>query len=150
MFQVRVQEEDFDVGAEISRMTESRSDVGALASFVGLVRSTPEKPVSSMTLEHYPGMTERKLEEIAAVAHDRWDLTGSLIIHRYGRMVPGDQIVLVVTGSAHRLAAFESCQFLMDWLKTKAPFWKLEETPDGAEWVDAREADDEAARRWGS
>ena len=150
MFEVRVQEEDFDVGAEISRMTERRSDVGALASFVGLVRSTPEKPVNSMTLEHYPGMTERKLEEIAAVAHDRWDLTGSLIIHRYGRMVPGDQIVLVVTGSAHRQAAFESCQFLMDWLKTKAPFWKLEETPEGAEWVDAREADDEAARRWGT
>jgi molybdopterin synthase catalytic subunit len=134
--------------------------VGGLCSFVGLVRDlhpdarTPgresgEGRVQAMTLEHYPGMTEKMLARIDAQAHRRWPLEASLVIHRYGRMEPGERIVLVATASAHRQAAFESCQFLIDWLKTKAPFWKLEETSDGGRWVDARDSDDEAAQRWG-
>jgi molybdopterin synthase catalytic subunit len=102
-----------------------------------------------MTLEHYPGMTEKMLARIDAEAHRRWPLDASLVVHRYGRMEPGERIVLVATASAHRQAAFDSCQFLIDWLKTKAPFWKLEETPDGGRWVDARDSDDAAAQRWG-
>ncbi len=129
---VRVQEEDFDVGAEIEALTAGRTDVGAVASFVGLVRDIVPGAGGAMTLEHYPGMTERQIEAIEREAHGRWPLTASLVIHRHGRLEPGDRIVLVVTASAHRQAAFESCQFLMDWLKTKAPFWKLEETSEGA------------------
>lgn len=146
---VRVQSEDFDVGAEMSALTQGRVDIGAVSSFTGLVRDMGADPhLIAMTLEHYPGMTEAKLQAIEAEAHRRWALTGSMIIHRYGRLLPGDRIVLVLTASAHRGEAFESCQFLMDYLKTQAPFWKLEETSAGAEWVDARDSDDAAAARW--
>jgi molybdopterin synthase catalytic subunit len=146
---IRVQEENFDVGAEISRMTEGNTEIGGLASFVGLVRDyAGDEKISSMTLEHYPGMTEKQLERIEAEARERWDLQDVLIIHRYGTLMPGDQIVLVVTASPHREASLESCHFLIDWLKTKAPFWKLEEKQSGAEWVESREADDVAADRW--
>jgi molybdopterin synthase catalytic subunit len=159
---IRVQAEDFDLGAELAALREGRHDIGALASFVGLVREmAPEgtqasSPGSShngfgeqsMTLEHYPGMTEKMLAEIEAEARARWPLQASLIIHRYGRLLPGEQIVLVACASPHRHAAFEACQFLMDWLKTKAPFWKLEEVDGKGNWVDARESDEAAARRW--
>jgi molybdopterin synthase catalytic subunit len=146
---IRVQREDFDVGAEIARLTEGRHGIGGVASFIGLVRDVAGgDKIGAMTLEHYPGMTEKKLAEIEAEAHRRWALEASLIIHRYGRLEPGERIVLVVTASSHRAAALESCQFLIDWLKTKAPFWKLEETSAGGQWVDARDADDAATRRW--
>jgi len=143
-----VQREDFDIRAEIARVREGRTDIGAIVSFTGTVRETNHQRVAAMTLEHYPGMTERELERIAAQARERWPITGCTIIHRYGRLEPGDNIVLVVTASAHRQAAFEAAQFLMDYLKTSAPFWKSEETPEGPRWVEARETDDEAARRW--
>ena len=146
---IRVQREDFDVGAELARLTEGRKDVGGLASFVGLVRETNEGDrLVAMTLEHYPAMTEKRLAEIEAEAQKRWPLQASLIIHRYGRLLPGERIVLVATASSHRQAALESCQFLIDWLKTQAPFWKLEETMAGNRWVAARESDDLAAQRW--
>jgi molybdopterin synthase catalytic subunit len=146
---IRVQREDFDVGAELDALARGNRRVGGLASFVGLVRDMAGgDPIGAMTLEHYPGMTERKLAEIEEEARRRWPLEASLVIHRYGRLEPGDRIVLVATASAHRDAALESCHFLIDWLKTKAPFWKLEETPRGGEWVSARDADDAAARRW--
>jgi molybdopterin synthase catalytic subunit len=146
---IRVQVEDFDVGAELARLTAGRTDVGGVASFIGLVRDLAGgAEVGAMTLEHYPGMTEKKLAEIEAEAHRRWPLQASLIIHRYGRLEPGDRIVLVATASPHRQAALESCAFLIDWLKTKAPFWKAEETAAGAHWVAARDSDDEAAARW--
>ncbi|MBI5120002.1 MAG: molybdenum cofactor biosynthesis protein MoaE [Rhodospirillales bacterium] len=145
---VRVQEEDFDVGLEFARFTEGRVDLGGVALFVGLVRGDGQT-VSAMTLEHYPGMTERQLEAIEAEARARWKLDDALIVHRVGRMKPGDRIVLVMTGSAHRKDSLEACQFLIDWLKTKAPFWKFEEGQGGGKWVDAKESDDEAAKRWG-
>ena len=146
---IRVQQEDFDLGAELAALTGGNPKIGGLAVFVGLVRDLAGgAEVSAMTLEHYPGMTERKLAEIEAQARDRWPLEASLIVHRTGRLEPGDQIVLVATASAHREAAFEACQFLMDWLKTKAPFWKQEETPEGPRWVAARDSDDAAAARW--
>jgi molybdopterin synthase catalytic subunit len=146
---IRVQREDFNVGAELARLTEGRKDVGGLASFVGLVRETNEGDrLVAMTLEHYPAMTEKRLAEIEAEAEKRWPLQASLIIHRYGRLLPGERIVLVATASSHRRAALESCQFLIDWLKTQAPFWKLEETMAGDRWVAARESDDLAAQRW--
>jgi molybdopterin synthase catalytic subunit len=146
---IRVQREDFDIGAEVARLTQSRTDVGGVASFIGLVRDVVgSESVGAMTLEHYPGMTEKKLQEIDAEANRRWALSASLIIHRYGRLEPGDRIVLVITASAHRQAALESCAFLIDWLKTKAPFWKLEETAGGPQWVEARDSDDKAAERW--
>ena len=148
---IRVQREDFDLGAEISRMTKNRHGVGGVCAFTGLVRDmAPDsgKP-GSMTLEHYPGMTEKELQRIEAEALDRWPLDDTLIIHRYGQLEAGEQIVLVVATSAHRDAAFEACRFLIDWLKTKAPFWKLEETGDGPRWVDAKETDEAAAARWG-
>ena len=146
---IRVQHEDFDLGAELAALTHGKSGIGGLASFVGLVRDVAgSEQIKAMTLEHYPGMTERQLAEIEAEARRRWPLDAVLIIHRVGRLLPGEQIVLVATASAHRQAAFESCQFLIDWLKTKAPFWKLEETPEGARWVDAQASDDAAARRW--
>lgn len=146
---IRVQEQDFDVGAELARLTEGNTAIGGLAVFVGLVRDMAGgSGISAMTLEHYPAMTEKMLAEIEAEAQARWPLEASLIIHRYGRLEPGDQIVMVAAASAHREAAFEACQFLMDWLKTKAPFWKLEETDQGAQWVDARSSDDAAAARW--
>jgi molybdopterin synthase catalytic subunit len=146
---IRVQREDFDVGAELEGLSRGNHRVGGLASFVGLVRDMAGgEQIAAMTLEHYPGMTEKKLAEIEEEARRRWPLEASLIIHRYGRLEPGDRIVLVATASPHREAALESCHFLIDWLKTKAPFWKLEETPRGGEWVSARDADDAAARRW--
>jgi len=146
---IRVQHEDFDVGAELARLTEGRTDIGGLASFVGLVRATNEgERLVAMTLEHYPAMTEKRLAEIEAEAMKRWPLQASLVIHRYGRLTPGERIVLVATASSHRQAALESCQFLIDWLKTEAPFWKLEEAMAGDRWVAARESDDLAAQRW--
>ena len=147
---VRVQREDFNVGQEISALTEGNHGIGGLCVFSGLVRDIHgDAAVSAMTLEHYPGMTEKMLEEIEAEAHKRWPLENSLIIHRYGRMEPGEQIVLVAAASAHREAAFEACHFLIDWLKTKAPFWKVEEDAAGSEnWVEARDSDDAAADRW--
>lgn len=142
----RVQREDFDVGAEIEAMTTDSAEIGAVASFVGLVRSEGEAgPISALTLEHYPGMTEGKLAEAEAEARARWPLAAVRIVHRFGRLEPGERIVLVATASGHREAAFASCAFLMDWLKTDAPFWKLEEGPAGARWVAARESD--AVRR---
>jgi molybdopterin synthase catalytic subunit len=146
---IRVQAEDFDVGAELASLSDGNPSVGGVASFVGLVRDIAgDDAVSAMTLEHYPGMTERQLAAIEAEARARWPLDGVLIIHRHGRLLPGDRIVLAACASAHRAAAFEACWFLMDWLKTKAPFWKQEETPDGARWVAAKEEDDQAAERW--
>jgi molybdopterin synthase catalytic subunit len=146
---IRIQEAPFDVGAELGALTRGRSDIGALASFLGLVRDLAgDRAISAMTLEHYPGMTERKLAEIEAEAQARWPLQASLIVHRYGRMLPGEPIVLVATASPHRAAALESCAFLIDWLKTQAPFWKLEEAAGESRWVAARAADDEAAARW--
>ena len=146
---IRVQEEDFDIGAEISRMTSGNTEIGSLASFVGLVRDhTGDEKIISMTLEHYPGMTEKQLERLEAEARERWDLQGVIIIHRYGILLPGDRIVLVVTASPHREASMESCQFLIDQLKTKAPFWKLENMESGAKWVESRKGDSLAADRW--
>ena len=144
---IRVQREDFDVGAELAALTQGNRGIGGITSFVGLVREMGGGP-SAMTLEHYPGMTERQLTEIEAEANRRWPLQASLIVHRYGRLEPGDRIVLVATASAHREAAFESCHFLIDWLKTRAPFWKLEETAEGSRWVEAKDSDDAAADRW--
>ena len=150
LLHVSVQEQDFDVAAECARLTEGRADVGALVTFTGLVRDRGgDAPVSAMELEHYPGMTQKALTGIAQQALARWPLQGAVVIHRYGPLLPADRIVLVATASAHRQAAFESAEFLMDWLKTRVPFWKKETTPHGARWVDARESDDAAAARWG-
>jgi molybdopterin synthase catalytic subunit len=146
---IRVQEHDFDVGAEIEALTKGRHDIGGVVTFVGLVRDMAGgAKIGAMTLEHYPGMTEKQLTDIEAEANKRWPLSASLIIHRYGRLEPGDQIVLVVTASPHRDVAFDACRFLIDWLKTKAPFWKLEDTAQGAKWVAADARDDAAAARW--
>lgn len=146
---IRVQREDFDAGAEMAALTAGNHKIGGLAVFVGLVRDmVGEEALGAMTLEHYPGMTEKMLERIEAEANERWPLEASLIVHRTGRLEPGQQIVLVAAASQHRQAAFEACQFLIDWLKTKAPFWKLEETESGPKWVEARAGDDQAAKRW--
>jgi molybdopterin synthase catalytic subunit len=146
---IRVQEQDFDIGAEIAALRNRRTDAGAIAAFIGTVRSQAQNgDVGAMTLEHYPGMTEKELARIEAEAHTRWPLLDSLIVHRIGRLLPGDNIVLVITLSAHRGAAFEAAQFLMDYLKTSAPFWKTEETSAGRKWVVARESDDAEAARW--
>ena len=146
---IRVQREDFDPGAELAALTAGNHKIGGLAVFVGLVRDmVGEAALGAMTLEHYPGMTEKMLERIEAEANQRWPLEASLIVHRVGRLEPGARIVLVAAASAHRQAAFEACHFLIDWLKTKAPFWKHEVGPDGAGWVEARGDDDEAAARW--
>jgi molybdopterin synthase catalytic subunit len=147
---VRVQAEPFDPAAELAAFARGRTDVGGIATFLGLVRDEHGgERVSAMTLEHYPGMTERKLAEIEAEARARWpDLQDTLVIHRHGRMLPGEPIVLVATASAHRQAALDACAFLIDWLKTKAPFWKLEETGGDERWVEARASDDQAAARW--
>jgi molybdopterin synthase catalytic subunit len=146
---IRVQQQDFDPGAELAALTRGRRDVGGVAQFIGLVRDQADgKPIQAMTLEYYPGMTERKLAEIEAEARRRWPLQDCLVIHRHGRLLPGERIVLVATVSAHRTAALEACRFLIDWLKTEAPFWKFEETAEGGKWVEARQADDDAAKRW--
>ncbi len=147
--EVSVQEADFDVGGEIERLGAARRDIGAVASFVGLVRDANDgSGVSAMTLEHYPGMTERSLEDIVSAARQRWSLLGVRVIHRYGHLEPADRIVFVGVASAHRGDAFAACEFIMDYLKTRAPFWKREETPAGGRWVDARDSDDSAAARW--
>lgn len=144
---IRVQEEAFDIAAEMAALSAGRTDVGGLASFTGLCRA--DDGLSALVLEHYPGMTERAIARIAAEAGDRWPLTGCTVIHRVGRIRPGEGIVLVLTASAHRAAALESCAFLIDWLKTRAPFWKREEFADGSDrWVEARDTDDAAAARW--
>jgi molybdopterin synthase catalytic subunit len=147
---VRVQCEDFDVGAEVKRLTAGRTDIGAIVTFTGVMRGENDgASVSGMTLEHYPGMTEGELARVDAEAAARWPLQASLIVHRVGALAPGDNIVLVVTASAHRQAAFAAAEFLMDYLKTQAPFWKKERTADGAgRWVEARASDDSAAERW--
>ncbi|WP_022728204.1 molybdenum cofactor biosynthesis protein MoaE [Fodinicurvata sediminis] len=147
---VRIQEEDFDPGSELEKLTGGQTAIGGVTSFIGLVRDMAgDQPVTGMTLEHYPGMTEKMLERIEAEAHERWPLNASLIIHRVGPLEAGDRIVMVATASAHRQATFDSCHFLIDWLKTKAPFWKAERTREGQElWVEARESDDEASERW--
>jgi molybdopterin synthase catalytic subunit len=146
---IKLQREDFDIGAELAQLTDGNTKVGGLACFVGLVRDLADQgAVSAMTLEHYPGMTEKRLAEIEAEARSRWPLESVLIIHRYGKLEPGDRIVLVATASAHRQAALESCAFLIDWLKTKAPFWKLEEGTKGAAWVEPKASDDRAAEKW--
>lgn len=146
---IKVQRENFDVGAELATLYADRQNVGAVASFIGLVRDVAGPgELSAMTLEHYPGMTEKQLQQLEADALQRWPLDRVLIIHRYGRLLPGDQIVLCATTSAHREAAFAACTFLMDWLKTKAPFWKLEEVGGKTEWVEAKDADEEAAAKW--
>ncbi len=146
---VSVREADFDVGAEIAALSVEGGDAGAVASFVGLVRCDKSAGgIQAMTLEHYPGMTEKALAEIVAEARRRWPLIAVRVIHRVGRLLPGDRIVLVAVSSSHRQAAFAGCEFIMDYLKTRAPFWKREETALGSRWVDARESDDEALRRW--
>ncbi len=146
---VRVQTEDFDVGAEIAALRRANPKIGAVASFVGIVRDANEgDAVAEMTLEHYPGMTEKSIEEIITQARSRWNIFDALVIHRVGTLKPADQIVLVVITSAHRGDAFAACEFIMDYLKTRAPFWKKEKTPTGARWVDARVTDDIAAERW--
>ncbi len=148
---IKVQREAFDVGRELQALKAGRHNVGGSVVFVGSVRDLSDgAQVSAMTLEHYPGMTEAALEEIEAEARRRWPLDDALIIHRHGRLEPGDDIVLVITASAHREAAFAACHFLIDWLKTKAPFWKLEEDGRHARWVAAKADDDAAAARWES
>jgi len=144
-----VQTEDFDAGAEMAAMRRRNPKIGAIASFVGVVRDMNEGAhVAQMTLEHYPGMTEKALDQIVAQASTRWDIYDVLIVHRVGTLRPTDQIVLVIVASAHRGEAFQACEFLMDYLKTRAPFWKKESTPEGSRWVEARTADDAAAERW--
>jgi molybdopterin synthase catalytic subunit len=146
---VRVQADDFDPGRELDALTRGRLDVGGIASFIGLVREANDgQAIRGMTLEHYPGMTEKALEDICAQAHARWDLIDTLVIHRVGPLAPGDRIVMVGVASGHRGEAFAACEFIMDYLKTRAPFWKREDTPQGGRWVEARESDDHAASRW--
>jgi len=146
---IRIQEADFDLSTEITNLRKGDLQVGAVVSFLGTVRDLNEgSEVHSMTLEHYPGMTEKALEAIVSQAKARWDIRDTLIIHRVGSLKPEDQIVLVAVTSAHRAEAFAACEFMMDYLKTAAPFWKKEETTDGGRWVDARVADDAAMARW--
>ena len=146
---VRVQQADFDVGAELAALRRGNPQIGALASFVGLVRDCNDgSGVSEMTLEHYPGMTEKALAEIVDEASRRWQIIDSLVVHRVGRLLPSDQIVLVAVAGVHRGEAFAACEFIIDYLKTRAPFWKREVTPAGARWVDFRDVDDQAAERW--
>jgi molybdopterin synthase catalytic subunit len=146
---VRIQTQDFDAGAEIAALRRGDPKVGAVATFIGVCRDANDgEAVSKMTLEHYPGMTEKALEKIVAEARSRWKVIDVLVVHRVGELKPLDQIVLVVVTGAHRGEAFAACEFIMDYLKTKAPFWKKEQTPEGARWVEARTSDDEAADRW--
>lgn len=146
---VRVQTEDFDAGAEINALRLARPDTGAVAAFIGQVRDMNDgSAVSAMTLEHYPGMTEKALQGIVDQALARWDIFDALVVHRIGELKPLDQIVLVAVSGGHRGEAFAACEFIMDYLKTEAPFWKKEQTPQGARWVDARDSDDSAKARW--
>ncbi|RJG00279.1 molybdopterin synthase catalytic subunit MoaE [Noviherbaspirillum sedimenti] len=147
---IRIQTEDFDLGAEVARLRASQPQVGAVVVFVGTVRDMNEgASVATMELEHYPGMTEKALQAIVGQARARWELVDALVIHRVGLLQPLEQIVLVAVTSKHRGEAFAACEFIMDYLKTQAPFWKKEQTPQGARWVDARVADDEALAKWG-
>ncbi|MGH8809184.1 MAG: molybdopterin synthase catalytic subunit MoaE [Noviherbaspirillum sp.] len=147
---IRVQTQDFDLGKEVAELRAGKPEVGAVVSFIGTVRDMNDGAgVSEMELEHYPGMTEKALEDIVEQAHARWSIIDALVIHRVGPLQPLDQIVLVVVTSAHRGEAFAACEFIMDYLKTQAPFWKKEQTPQGARWVDARVADDDALAKWG-
>jgi molybdopterin synthase catalytic subunit len=146
---VRVQVQDFDAGAEIAALRRGNAKIGAVATFIGVCRDANDgDKVTTMTLEHYPGMTEKALETIAAEAKQKWNVMDVLIVHRVGELKPTDQIVLVVVTGAHRGEAFAACEFIMDYLKTRAPFWKKEQTPQGARWVEARTSDDESAQRW--
>jgi len=146
---IHVQEHDFDPGRELEQLTADNHAIGGGCSFIGMVRDfAGDAEISAMTLEHYPGMTEKQLEAIEKEAHARWPLDATLIIHRFGRLEPGERIVFVAAASAHREAAFEACHFLIDWLKTKAPFWKKESAPSGEHWVEAKASDDEATQRW--
>ena len=146
---IRIQQADFDLTTEIANLRHGDLQVGAITSFVGTVRDMNEgSTVNAMTLEHYPGMTEKSLRKILDAATERWSLQGARIVHRIGKMYPGDQIVLVLTASAHRGDAYEANNFIMDYLKTEAPFWKKEWTPDGPRWIEARDSDDKAAARW--
>jgi molybdopterin synthase catalytic subunit len=147
---VSIQTEDFDVSTELARLRADQMGVGAICSFVGTVRDRNDgQSVSSMELEHYPGMTEKAIEQMMAEAFRRFDILGARVIHRVGLLQPLDQIVLVAVTSAHRGESFQACEFLMDYLKTQAPFWKKEQTPEGARWVDARVSDDAALAKWG-
>ena len=146
---VRIQREDFDVARELERLRAGDARIGAIASFVGLVRDVNEaSEVRTMTLEHYPGMTEKALAKIVEEARSRWDIVDALVIHRVGELKPGDQIVLAAVAGTHRGEAFAACEFIMDYLKTRAPFWKKEQTPEGERWVEARISDEEKASRW--
>jgi molybdopterin synthase catalytic subunit len=146
---IRIQEADFDIAREISALTKGRTDIGAVVSFSGICRgSEGSERIAALTLEHYPGMAEAEIARHADTAMSRWPLTGVSIIHRVGRIAPGENIVLVLTASEHRQAAFAAAEFLMDYLKANAPFWKREESPGGTNWVDARHHDDKAAARW--
>jgi molybdopterin synthase catalytic subunit len=147
---IRIQTDDFDLGAEVAQLRASDARIGAVVAFVGTVRDMNDgSGVTEMELEHYPGMTEKALEQIVAQAGARWNIFDALVIHRVGPLQPLDQIVLVAVTSAHRGDAFAACEFIMDYLKTQAPFWKKEQTPQGARWVDARSADDKALAKWG-
>ena len=146
---IRIQEQDFDLGAEVARLRSGQSQVGAVVAFVGTVRDMNDgAQVAEMTLEHYPGMTEKSIQAIVDQAHGRWKLFDTLVIHRIGPLLPQDQIVLVAVTSSHRGEAFAACEFIMDYLKTEAPFWKKEQTLEGARWVDARAVDDAALAKW--
>ncbi|HSD41644.1 MAG TPA: molybdopterin synthase catalytic subunit MoaE [Burkholderiales bacterium] len=146
---IRIQTEDFDAGAEIAKIRAGNPKVGAVASFVGVCRDTNDgDAVATMTLEHYPGMTEKALAKIVDEAIARWRVIDVIVVHRVGELKPTDQIVLVVVSGGHRGDAFAACEFIMDYLKTRAPFWKKEQTPEGARWVEARTSDDDAAERW--
>lgn len=146
---IRIQDADFDIGREISALTKARTDIGAVVSFTGICRgSEGGEAIAALTLEHYPGMAEAEIMRHAETAMSRWPLTGLTVIHRFGRIKPGENIVLVLTASVHRQAAFQAAEFLMDYLKANAPFWKREESQGGANWVDARSHDDDAAARW--
>jgi molybdopterin synthase catalytic subunit len=146
---VRLQREDFDIAAEVAGLTRGRTDIGAVATFTGICRADNEgRRIEAMTLEHYPGMAEAEIARHVGEAQKRWPLLGVTVIHRYGRLVPGENVVLVVTAASHREAAFAAAEFLMDYLKTRAPFWKKEERAGGVDWVAARDSDDAAAQRW--
>ena len=146
---IRIQEADFDIAREIAALTQYRKDIGAVVSFSGICRDNEDgESIAALTLEHYPGMAEAEIARHAETAMSRWPLNGLTVVHRVGRIMPGENIVLVLTASAHRQAAFEAAEFLMDYLKTNAPFWKREESPKGTSWIEARDHDDAAAARW--